>query len=328
MRMLVTGGAGYIGSVCTELLVKRGHDVCVLDDLSRGHREAVPSEVLLDVSSTLAAGSLRRVFGQYRPEGVLHFAASSLVGESMRDPGAYFRNNVTGMITLLDACVETGCRKVLFSSSAAVYGDPDEVPIREDAATTPTNPYGQSKLMCEQILEWYRRIHGVRFGSLRYFNAAGASMGRGEDHAIETHLIPLALDAALGIGPPLAVFGNDYPTPDGTCIRDYIHVIDLAEAHVLAMENLSSMDRIILNLGNGAGFSVLDVIRAVERVTSRKVPWEAAPRRAGDPPRLVASSDRARKTLGWMPRFDSLEEIVRTAYLWKREHPHGYAPAQ
>ena len=328
MRLIVTGGAGYIGSVTTELLFFRGNEVCVLDDLSRGHAAAVPKGVRLEIASILDGNALRAIFARFRPEGVLHFAASSLVGESMRDPGLYFRNNVAGIVSLLDACVEADCRKILFSSSAATYGDPTEIPIPEDAPTTPTNAYGESKKICEQILEWYRRIHGVHFGSLRYFNAAGASEERGEDHAVETHLIPLALDAALGTGPRLAVFGTDYPTPDGTCIRDYIHVIDLADAHIRALEKLSEVDRLILNLGNGAGFSVLEVIQAIGRVVGSPVPWDAAPRRPGDPPRLVASSARARATIGWSPRFASLDVIVETAVRWKRGHPHGYAASR
>jgi UDP-glucose 4-epimerase len=324
MRILVTGGAGYIGSVTSELLLARGHDVWIVDDLSRGHREAVPGGARLEVLSTLEAGPLLRLIEEIRPEGVLHFAASSLVGESMRDPGLYFRNNVGGILALLDACVASGCDRLLLSSSAATYGDPEVVPIVEEAPTRPTNPYGESKRICEQILEWYRKVHGIRFGSLRYFNAAGASEERGEDHDPETHLIPLALKAALGAGPRLSVFGTDYPTPDGTCIRDYIHVVDLADAHALALDELARTDRLVLNLGNGAGFSVLDVIRAIERVTGRRVPWEAGERRSGDPPRLVASSARARGVLGWSPRFASLESIVETAYRWMERHPHGY----
>lgn len=324
MRILVTGGAGYIGSVACELLLARGHDVWVVDDLSRGHREALPPGGRLEVLSTLDAGPLLRLLEEIRPDGVLHFAASSLVGESMRDPGLYFRNNVSGILALLEACRASGCERFLLSSSAATYGDPAVVPIVEEAPTRPTNPYGESKRICEQILEWYRRVHGIRFGSLRYFNAAGASEEHGEDHDPETHLIPLALQAALGIGPGLSVFGTDYPTPDGTCIRDYIHVVDLADAHLLALDELARTDRLVLNLGNGAGFSVLDVIRAVERVTNRRVPWEASPRRPGDPPRLIASSTRTRALLGWSPRFASLESIVETAYRWMERHPHGY----
>lgn len=339
MRILVTGGAGYIGSVTTELLLAQPqpHDLLVVDDLSRGHRAAISAPARLAVCSMSDSNRLRELLGEFHPEGVLHFAASSLVGESMRNPGLYFRNNVAGIVNLLDACAESGCRRILFSSSAATYGDPEAIPIPEDAPTRPTNPYGQSKLICEQVLEWYRRIHGIAFGSLRYFNAAGASTARGEDHAEETHLIPLALRAALGTGAPLQVFGSDYPTPDGTCIRDYIHVVDLAEAHRLALEWLGTPQRsipgdqrldgarkAILNLGNGSGFSVLDVMRVVREVTGRPVPWTAAPRRPGDPPRLVASSERARLLLGWKPRFSSLEQIVESAFLWMQSHPAGY----
>ena len=327
MRFLVTGGAGYIGSVTTELLLGRGHEVCIVDDLSRGHKEAVPKGAKLEVCSTLDRDGLRAVFARANPQGVLHFAASSLVGESMRDPGIYFQNNVGGMITLLDVCVESGCPRVLLSSSAATYGDPEVVPIPEDAPTRPTNPYGESKLICEQILEWYRKLHGIRFGSLRYFNAAGASEAVGEDHDPETHLIPLALRAVQGLSPPLSVFGTDYETKDGTCIRDYVHVIDLAEAHLLAIQKLEERERLVVNLGNGSGFSVLEVIGAVEQVVGRSVPWEKADRRAGDPPSLVASSQLARKELGWTPRFPTLEKIVETAHIWMERHPDGYGSA-
>lgn len=324
MRILVTGGAGYIGSVACDLLLSRGHAVLVIDDLSRGHMAAVPPAAEFEIASTLDSAAIDRIFVRFVPEGLLHFAASSLVGESMRDPGLYFRNNVAGIISLLDACVKHGCRRFILSSSAATYGDPLEVPIPESARTMPTNPYGESKKICEQILEWYNVVHGIRFGALRYFNAAGAGERLGEDHEPETHLIPLALHAALGTGPPLEVFGTDYPTRDGTCVRDYIHVLDLAEAHSLALEKLGTVDRLILNLGNGAGFSVLEVIESVERVTRRKVPWKAAPRRSGDPPSLVASHDQAVESLGWTIRFDTLDAIVETAYRWMLEHPHGY----
>ncbi len=324
MRILVTGGAGYIGSITCELLVGRGHQVAVIDDLSRGHRAAVPAGANLHVASILDSPRLDEIFARERPEGVLHFAASSQVGESMQDPGLYFRNNVGGIITLLDTCVRSGCRRLLLSSSAATYGDPETVPIPEDAPTVPTNPYGESKRMGEQILEWYRRVHGVRYASLRYFNAAGASLERGEDHTPETHLIPLALSAARGDGRLLRVFGTDYPTPDGTCIRDYVHVLDLADAHILALERLSEEERFVLNLGSASGFSVLEVIKTVDRVTGMKTPWEAAPRRPGDPPRLVASHDRARAILGWNPRHAALETIIETAWRWMEGHPNGY----
>ncbi|MFB3909893.1 MAG: UDP-glucose 4-epimerase GalE [Candidatus Eisenbacteria bacterium] len=328
MRILVTGGAGYIGSVTSEILAGRGDRLTILDDLSRGHRGAVPPGADLEVGSTLDGSLVSRIFGRDRPEAVLHFAASSQVGESMRDPGLYFRNNVAGILSLLEACVAHDCRIFLFSSSAATYGDPETIPIPEEAPTRPTNPYGESKRICEQMLEWYRAVHGLRFGSLRYFNAAGASEERGEDHEPETHLIPLALQAALGAGPPLAVFGTDYPTPDGTCVRDYIHVLDLADAHVRALDRLRDADRLILNLGNGEGFSVLEVVAAIERVTGCKVPWSASPRRPGDPPRLVASSEKARSQLGWVPRYASIDAIVGTALAWMERHPNGYGDAE
>ncbi|MBM3286989.1 MAG: UDP-glucose 4-epimerase GalE [Candidatus Eisenbacteria bacterium] len=324
MRILVTGGAGYIGSVTSEVLIDRGHEVWIVDDLSRGHRAAVPPSSVLQVCSTHDGPRLRELIRELHPDGVLHFAASSQVGESMKDPGLYFRNNVGGMISLLDACAAEGCERVILSSSAATYGDPQEIPIPEEAPTRPTNPYGESKLICEQILEWYRQVHGIAYGSLRYFNAAGASGERGEDHAVETHLIPLALRAGLGLGPRLLVYGTDYPTPDGTCIRDYVHVIDLAEAHILALEKLGGGNRLVLNLGNGSGFSVLDVVRTVEAVIGKRVPREDAPRRHGDPPRLVASSARARELLGWRPRHAALDDIVATACRWMLQHPDGY----
>ena len=324
MRILVTGGAGYIGSVTCEMLLDRGHQVAVIDDLSRGHAAAVPAGATLHVASILDVPRLEEILDHERPEGVLHFAASSQVGESMRDPGLYFRNNVGGIMSVLDACVRVGCNRVLLSSSAATYGDPDTIPIPEGAPTVPTNPYGESKRIGEQILEWYRRIHGVRYGSLRYFNAAGASPSRGEDHTPETHLIPLALAAAAGTGQTLHVFGTDYPTPDGTCVRDYVHVLDLADAHILALEKLTQQDGMILNLGSSTGFSVLEVVRTIEKVTAMRVPWEAAPRRPGDPPRLVASHERARAVLGWSPRHASLESIVASAWRWMEGHPEGY----
>jgi UDP-glucose 4-epimerase len=328
MRILVTGGAGYIGSVTCERLLSCGHQVSVVDDLSRGHREAVPAGVSLHVASILESARLEEIFSQERPEGVLHFAASSQVGESMQDPGLYFRNNVGGIITLLDSCRRAGCDRVLLSSSAATYGDPETVPIREDAPTSPTNPYGESKRIGEQILEWYRRVHGIRYASLRYFNAAGASHERGEDHTPETHLIPLALAATGGGGATLRVFGTDYPTPDGTCIRDYVHVLDLADAHILALEKLSAESRLVLNLGNASGFSILEVIDSVQRVTGRKVSWAPAPRRPGDPPRLVASQERARAILGWNPHHASLDTIIETAWRWMERHPNGYGEEQ
>jgi UDP-glucose 4-epimerase len=324
MAVLVTGGAGYIGSIMTEVLVRGGFRCIVADDLSCGHAEAVAPEAALIVGDVTKPEFLDEVFAAHSIEAVLHFAAYSLVGESMRDPTRYFRNNVGGVMAILDRMVRHGIRRFILSSTAATYGDPQTTPIPEDAPTAPTNPYGQSKLICEQILSWYGRIHGVQWTSLRYFNAAGASAERGEDHAVETHLIPLALRATAGLGPELEIFGLDYPTPDGTCVRDYIHVEDLAQAHLQALQGFDLGHQGIYNLGNGQGFSVLEVLQAVERVTGRKVPRRNGPRRPGDPARLVASSGKALHELTWKPRHDRLETIVETAWNWQEAHPGGY----
>ncbi len=325
MAILVTGGAGYIGSVMVETLLGSGFAVVVADDLSRGHAEAVPAGVPLLRGNVGDARFLDDLFTAHRIEAIFHFAASSLVGESMRNPGLYFGNNVGGVLALAAAMVRHGVSRFVLSSTAATYGDPRVVPIPEDAPTVPTNPYGESKLLCERILRWYEEIHGIRWTALRYFNAAGAGRRCGEDHAEETHLIPLAMQAAAGLGPALRVFGLDYPTPDGSCVRDYIHVEDLADAHLLALRRMETGPGGIYNLGNGQGFSVLEVIRSVERVTGRTVPWEPAPRRAGDPPHLVASSARARSELGWAPARADLDGIVASAWRWMEAHPHGYA---
>jgi len=324
MAVLVTGGAGYIGSVMVEVLRRTGREVIVADNLSRGHREAVPDRTLLLVGDVGDRHFVSRIFAEHRIEAVLHFAADSQVGESMRDPSRYFRNNLVGVLTILEAMKDAGVNRFVLSSTAATYGDPETIPIPETAPTIPTNPYGESKRMCEQLLSWFGRIHGIRWASLRYFNAAGATEQRGEDHAPETHLIPLAIDAALGRTGPLQVFGMDYPTPDGTCVRDYVHVEDLAQAHLLALDHLEGAESAIFNLGNGQGFSVLQVLRTVEEVAGSPVPWNAAPRREGDPPRLVASSQKARELLGWRPSHDALDVIVRTAFEWRRRHPRGY----
>jgi UDP-glucose 4-epimerase len=325
MAILVTGGGGYIGSVMVEVLRGREIAVVVVDDLSRGHREAVAGDVPFYVGDISDTPFLRGVFREHPIDGVFHFAASSLVGESMRDAGAYFRNNVGGLLRLLEVMLEAGTRRFVLSSTAATYGEPSEVPIPETAPTVPTNPYGESKLTCERILHWMGLVHGLRWAALRYFNAAGASERRGEDHTPETHLVPLAIAAATGRRGPLPVFGLDYPTPDGSCIRDYVHVEDLAEAHLLALERMSTHPAEVYNLGNGTGFSVLEVLDAVHGAIGRPVPREAAPRRCGDPARLVASSSKARRELGWTPRRDRLQTIVETACRWAEAHPHGYA---
>jgi len=324
MTLLVTGGAGYIGSVMVETLLRRGEKVVVVDNLSRGHRDAVPGEVPLFEGDVTDRSFLDLVFSAHSIDGVLHFAADSQVGESMSDPGKYFRNNVVGVLSILQVMTHHKARRFVLSSTAATYGEPDEVPITESAPSAPTNPYGESKKMCESLLRWFGEIHGVRWAALRYFNAAGASEARGEHHVPETHLIPLCLDAAFGRRGPLTVFGQDYPTPDGTCVRDYIHIEDLADAHVLALDHLKLAESGVFNLGNGMGYSVLEVIESVERVTGRKVPWNPGDRRAGDPPALVASSERARTVLGWSPKRAELDTIVESAHRWSQAHPTGY----
>jgi UDP-glucose-4-epimerase GalE len=338
MRVLVTGGAGYVGSVSVEALVAAGHDVVVLDDLSRGHRDGVdPGARLVEGSSTDSA-VLRELLGAAPIDAVLHCAARSLVGESVTDPALYYRDNVAGGVTLLEALRGAGVRRVVFSSSAAVYGVPATVPIREDAPLAPINPYGETKRTFEGALRWYAAAYGVRSVSLRYFNVAGASTRNGEVHVPETHLLPNVLAAVEGRG-EVTVFGTDYPTPDGTCIRDYIHVEDLARAHLLALEATDPADprtamragpegtsaALAINLGNGGGFSVREVLSAAEAVTGRPVPHRIGPRREGDPPVLVADASRAREILGWEPEHRELRAIVASAWAWRQAHPAGYA---
>jgi UDP-glucose 4-epimerase len=311
MRVLVAGGAGYIGSVVTAALLADGSDVTVLDDLSTGHADAVPD------GATLVEASLHdsaAVLTDVRPEAVLHFAAKSLVAASQERPEEYWDTNVCGTLALLEAMRAVDCRRIVFSSTAAAYGEPDEVPIREDAPTRPTNTYGATKLAVDAMLTSYAVAHDFAAVSLRYFNVAGAAFGLGERHATETHLIPIALQVAAGERPHLTIYGEDYPTPDGTCIRDYIHVGDLADAHLLALSAPAPGEHRIYNLGNGTGFSVQQVVDAVREVTGHPVPVEVGARRAGDPARLVASSDRIRGDLGWVPRHTDLAGIVRDAW--------------
>ncbi|MGQ9516657.1 MAG: UDP-glucose 4-epimerase GalE [Anaerolineae bacterium] len=324
MRVLVVGGAGYIGSATAQCLLDAGYEVVVFDSLVKGHRAAVPAGAEFVHGDLAHRDQIEDALRRFRVEAVMDFAAFIEAGESMKEPGRYFRNNVCGTLNLLEACVSAGVRRLVFSSTAAVYGIAEEIPITEEAPLHPVNVYGESKLMVERMLEWYGRIYGLRCAALRYFNAAGGRPDRGEDHHPETHLIPLTLQVALGQRPHIAIFGTDYPTPDGTCVRDYIHVDDLASAHVLALRALDRHERLIYNLGNGRGFSVREVIEVCRRVTGHPIPAVETPRRPGDPPVLIASSEKIQRELGWKPRWPSLEDIVASAWEWHRRHPHGY----
>ncbi|GAB4171346.1 MAG: UDP-glucose 4-epimerase GalE [Terrimicrobiaceae bacterium] len=320
-KILVTGGAGYIGSICVEQLLDRGHEVAVFDNLSEGHRRAVEPRAIFFQGDLADRGVLRHAVGEFCPEAVMHFAANALVGESMENPSKYFRNNVTNGINLLDMAVEFGVKKFVFSSTCATFGIPERVPIDETVPQVPINPYGESKLIFEKILRWYGEIHGLESVALRYFNAAGATERFGEDHRIETHLIPNILKVALGKKSHVDIYGTDYPTPDGTCIRDYIHILDLAEAHILALSHSGSAR---FNLGTGGGVSVREVIATCREVTGQEIAVAEKPRRPGDPPRLVAGSDKARRELGWKPKFESIRTIVESAWAWHLKHPDGY----
>ena len=321
MNVFVTGGAGYIGSVCVEELINAGNKVTVYDNLTEGHRSAVDKRSAFVHGDLSDEAGLARALQEAKAETVLHFAANALVSESMANPGKYFRNNVSSALNLLEAAVAARVNKFVFSSTCAVYGVPDRVPMTEDLPLRPINPYGESKLMFEKMLQWSQRIHGLEFVALRYFNAAGASERFGEHHRLETHLIPNALKVALGQKPHCEIYGADYPTSDGTCVRDYIHIVDLAQAHLLAMEPGKQG---FYNLGNGEGCSVREVIRTCEKVANKPVKAIERPRRGGDPPRLVASPNKAVKELGWKPKYPNLEAIVESAWRWHHKHPNGY----
>jgi len=325
MRVLVTGGAGYIGSVVVEELLLAGHEVTAYDDMSRGHRDVVVTPARLVEANLLDGDALGRTLGTHRIEGVVHMAAESLVGESVTMPARYYRTNVVGSLGLVDAMLHHGVRWIVFSSSAAVYGAPARQPIEESAPAAPTNPYGETKLAFERALGWYGAAYGIRSVALRYFNAAGATERNGERHDPETHLIPLALAAAAGLRDAVTVLGDDYPTPDGTCIRDYVHVSDLARAHVLALEALAAgRCEGTFNLGcGGTGSSVREVIEATRKVTGREIPVRMGSRRPGDPPRLVAATDHARRTFGWSPRVTRLDDIIESAWRWQRARTRG-----
>jgi UDP-glucose 4-epimerase len=333
MRVLVTGGAGYVGSVSVEALMAAGHEVIVLDDLSTGHRVAVADGARIVEGSYGDKRATTTLLRDERIDAILHCAARSLVSESIRDPARYYKDNVAGGIVLLEAARAAGTNRIVFSSTAAVYGAPESAHVTEDAPLRPINPYGETKRAFEAALGWYAMAYGFRAVSLRYFNVAGSTQRNGEVHKPETHLVPNVLAATEG-GDPVTVFGDDYPTPDGTCIRDYIHVADLADAHVLALEATTPGDArtdpaagsplLICNLGNAGGFSVRQVLEAAEALVGRSVPHRIGPRRAGDPPILVASADRAAEVLGWRPQRPSLEEIIGSAWAWRRAHPDGY----
>jgi UDP-glucose 4-epimerase len=333
MKVLVTGGAGYIGGVVADELLQAGHEVIVFDNLSRGHRQAVPKNAELVIGELADRAALDQLLRTQAIDAVMHFAALIEAGESMKAPETFFRNNTANALTLLEAMLGAGVKRFVFSSTAALYGNPERTPIEENDALRPTNAYGESKLLVERMLAWFHQIHGLRYASLRYFNAAGASRpDRGEAHQPETHLIPRILEVALGRAQHVNIFGTDYPTPDGTCVRDYIHVSDLARAHLLALHALDpaensgsqTFEPLIYNLGNGQGFSVREVVEVARAVTGHPVPAIESPRRAGDPAVLIASSEKIRRELGWQPRFPDLKTIVESAWQWHRAYPDGY----
>jgi UDP-glucose 4-epimerase len=326
MRVLVTGGAGYIGSVAVERLLDAGHDVVVLDSLWRGHTGAIPEHVRTVVADLRDAKAIEAAVDESSAEAIMHFAAAAIVPESVSDPAHYFAVNVVGSHNLLVAARECGINRFVFSSTAAVYGLPTELPVREDAPKQPINPYGRSKLMVEEMLEWHASAYGLRYASLRYFNVAGATERCGEDHHPETHLIPVALQTVLGQREVFKVYGTDYPTPDGTAIRDYVHVVDLADAHLLALTKMDEAGGALgaFNIGTKEGFSVRQVVAAVEQVTGKPLAIEYGERRAGDPPALIADSTRARSELGWNPSRSTLEDMIGSAWAWMKAHPHGY----
>ena len=321
MKLFVTGGAGYIGSICVEEILNAGHSVTVFDNLSEGHRGALDPRATFVQGDLLNPAEVGSALAESGAEAVMHFAANALVGESMTNPTKYFRNNVTGGMHLLEAMASCGVRKIVFSSTCATFGTPERVPIDETFPQRPINPYGESKLMFEQMLRWYDELHGIKYVALRYFNAAGASQRFGEDHRIETHLIPNVLKVALGQKESVSIFGTDYPTPDGTCIRDYIHILDLAQAHMLA---LGSKESAKYNLGTGGGTSVREIIATCEKVTGKAIRVLEQPRRAGDPARLIASSEKIQDELGWKPKFGAIEGIIESAWQWHLAHPFGY----
>jgi UDP-glucose 4-epimerase len=323
MKILITGGAGYIGSVITEELIRKNHQVTVLDNLSKGHRKSVPDEATFVECDLLDQDRVQKSLTDHQIEAVIHMAASSLVGESVQNPLVYYRNNVIGSISLANAMCAAGVKQIVFSSTAAVYGEPEKQPIEETDPTAPTNPYGETKLAFQKALRWYSQAYGLKYTTLRYFNAAGATEKNGEVHDPETHLIPAILQVAAGKKPVVEVFGNDYPTRDGTCVRDYIHVLDLAQAHILALT--ANQGNAVYNLGcGGKGYTVKEVLDVARKVTGREISERYVARRPGDPAVLIASSDKIKRELGWQPKLQSLETIIDSAWKWMQAHPKGY----
>ncbi len=325
MRILVTGAAGYVGSVCAMELLRRRHLVIAYDDLSTGYRQAVGAGMKFIEGDVGDAEKLQRTMKRFRVDAVMHFAACALVEQSMKDPQRFYKNNVAATLILLEAMGRCGVKKLVFSSSAAVYGEPERVPIPETHSTRPVNSYGETKLVIERALSWYHRAHGLNAVALRYFNAAGATRTLGEAHNPETHLLPRLFDAALHPETEFRIFGSDYPTADGSCIRDYVHVLEIAHAHVLALKRISNIGFDVYNIGHGRGYSVLQVVREVERIVGRRIRTVLAPRRAGDPAVLLAKPSKIKKALDWNPRFSDLPTIVRSGWLWRRRHPLGYS---
>ena len=323
MNILITGGAGYIGSATAEACIQAGHSVTVYDSLVTGHRAAVPEGAAFVQADLSESQVLVETFTDQKFDAILHFAAFIEAGESMKDPGRFYSNNVTNTLTLIETAVRAGVGRLVLSSTAAVFRSSDE-PLTEESPLGPTNVYGHTKLLIEQALDWYRQIHGLHFAALRYFNACGAMPDRGEAHQPESHLIPLVLQVPLGKRDSASIYGTDYPTPDGTCIRDYIHIADLVSAHLFALEGLAERDCLIYNLGSGIGYSVREVIEMARQVTGHPIPVKELPRRPGDSARLVASSEKIKRELGWKPEHDNLHQIVSSAWQWHKSHPHGY----
>lgn len=324
MNILVTGAAGYIGSICSEVLLARGHQVVALDNLQEGHRAAVPPGAIFEQTELADRPQIDKVFSKHKIDAVMHFAGEALVAKSVREPSTFYASNLSCGVNLLDAMVRHGVNQFIFSSTAATYGEPEVVPIPEDHRQLPINPYGKSKLRFEQILADYRGYLGFKYVTLRYFNAAGATIERGEAHRQESHLIPRVLDTALGRYPILEIFGHDYPTPDGTCVRDYVHVLDISDSHLRALEEIDRVAGESFNVGNSSGFSNLQVLQAAERITGLKIAHKLSPRRPGDPAVLVASNSKLKQSLGWEAKHSSLDEIVESAWKWRSKFPNGY----